>query len=443
MFSLCLSLTRPLSRQGHGILMLPALLLLLLLLLPGGTRARGKAANDWQAVQPPLQEVLRGLWVPDRPRAAAGPAAAASALSQALWLPGGQPMALLKPLFALGEAAARAEQAEVVVESLRLIEDASHLAAHGGHATPEQVTQLHRRLAELYTQQFIPLVHSGLLSMAERTNGRSKAISAAVGDSRSQRVAVGPSAVLLSSSHWATMIITLVRGLHQKPARHAAWRHIRHNLRTTCPSSQTVQDDTAWRQLAGAEVLRWETLTRLVEGCLVDADSIGTMMHVEGGDADASNTAGWSPLHHAALLASGQIAAALLAAGAAPLARTALLGYTALHIAASRGASDVAKVLLSHAPALISAVDVHNRTAIDIVCLHDPAVLDSAKQGNSWLWETYRILRAAGAAPCVSHNGSDTGVAQHEIQSGSKRTNAARVEPQSKVSRPVPARQFL
>eukprot|EP01043_Picozoa_sp_COSAG02_P075471 COSAG02_NODE_15580_length_1158_cov_1.589235_1_plen_355_part_10 len=347
------------------------MLQMILLLLPGcfvhAGRPQGGAvsanARNWQTVQPPLQEVLRSLWVPDLPRATASPAGAASALRQALWLPRRQPSALLLPLFALGEAAARAEQAEVVVESLRLIEDVATLVANAGHATPDQITQLHRRLDELYTQQFIPLVHKGLIFMAERTNGRAKAIAASLGDRSSavvstgrqmRRAALGPSAVLLSSSHWATLIITLVRGLHQHPAGSEAWTQIRHNLRTTCPSSQIAQDDAQWRRLDGAAVVRWRTLSRLLEDCLVDADSIGTMVRVEGGDVNASNTAGWSPLHHAAMLASGELASALLASGAAPFARTALLGYTALHIAASRGASDVVSVLLSHEPSLIS-----------------------------------------------------------------------------------------
>jgi hypothetical protein len=442
------------------------LAMLIVLLLPGcvaqavrpaqgGGTASANAkygARDWQTVQPPLQEVLRSLWVPDLSRATTSPAGAASALRQALWLPRGQPIALLPPLFALGEAAARAEQAEVVFESLRLIEDVATLAANGGHATPDQVTQLYRRLDELYTQQFIPLVNSGHVFMAERTNGRAKAIAASLGEWGAlsngrymRRAAVGPSAVLLSSSHWATLIITLVRGLHQRPAGSDAWKQIRHNLRTTCPSSQFAQDDAHWRRLEGMAVVRWRTLSRLLEDCLVDADNIGTMVRVEGGDVNASNTAGWSPLHHAALLASGELAAALLASGAAPYARTTLLGYTALHIAASRGASDVVNVLLSHEPSLVSVVDRNNRTAMDIVCLHDPGIFDSARvesgdppKGSSWLWQTYGLLEAAGAASCAGT--SSAGSHDREMRATRKQQNAARVERQSKVSRLMPVK---
>lgn len=411
------------------------MLALILLLLPAGC-----SASDWRTVQPPLQEVLRSLWVSDLPSATASPAGAANALRQALWMPGGQPVALLPPLFALGEAAARVGEVEVVMESLRLIEDASNLASYGGHVTPDQVTQLRRRLAGIYTQQFIPLVHRGLVSMAERSNGRAKAIAASLEQWSSgalstgrytRRAAIGPSAVLLSSSHWATMIITLVRGLHQHPGGSESWAQIRQNLKIGCPSSQLAKDDLQWHRLDGRAVVRLRTLTRLVEACLVDSDSIGTMVHAEGGDVNASNTAGWSPLHHAAFLGSEQLAAALLASGAAPFARTAVLGYTALHIAASRGASGVAKVLLSHEPSLISAVDLNNRTAVDIICLYDVGVLDgvvaehgASKQG-SWLLDIYRLLQDAGAAPCASRKIS-------------RSTADARYQRKSEVSRRVP-----
>ncbi len=412
--------------------MLATVLLVLQGYICGAYARNHGGVKDWQTVQPALQAVLGSLWVPDPLRANAGPTAAARALRQALWRPDTQPGALLPPLFALGEAAARAEHVEVVVESLRLVEDVSNLLAFGGHVPADQVTQLHRRLAGIYTQQLIPLLHSGLVSLAERSRGRAKAIVASLGERSSvalslahgrsmRRAAVGPSAVLLSSSHWATIVITLVRGLHQSPYGSDAWLRIRNNLKTKCPSSEVAQDDAQWRRLHGAEVVRWRTLGRIVEDCLSDANSVSTMVRVEGGDVDASNIAGWSPLHHAALLTSGQLAGALLASGATPLPRTTRLGYSPLHIAASRGASDVVKVLLSHEPSMVFATDLKNRTAIDIVCLHDSGVLESAaaervgeQKRRSWLWEVYRLLQDAGAGPCVSSNGTVTGVGVHD-----------------------------
>ena len=412
---------------------MPPLLLLLLLSLPvhgASAASRDDGATHWSAVQPPLHAVVSGLWVPDLHVAMAGPEGAASALRQALWVPGVPPASLLPPLFALGEAAARAQFVEVVIESVRLIEDVANLAAStGGAAVPDlqvaQSQQLQRRVAELYTQQFIPLVHAGLVGAADRSNARAKAIGASLDAGSAsaatgrggirRRVAVGPSAVLLSSSHWATIIITLVRGMHQHPGGSEPWRRMRHNLEVACPSLPQTSADAAWRQLEGAAVVRWATLGRLLEACLVDADAVGTMVRAEGGAVDVSNSAGWTALHHAALLTSGRLAAALLAAGASPFARTSLLGYTALHIAASRGASDVAKVLLSHEPSLISAVDEKNRTAVDIVCLHDAHVHATAAEsnsnggatnGSSWLAEIYHLLRAAGAAPCNDDSSS-------------------------------------
>jgi len=259
-------------------------------------------------------------------------------------------------------------------------------------------------------------VQAGLLGVADRCNARGKAIAAAVsaaeaddGSSvgRHRRAAVGPSAVLLSSSHWATVVVTLVRGFHQHAAGSAPWQRLRHNLQASCPSA--ALNDAAWQELEGAPVVRWAAVASMLEACLVDAETIGTTVRDEGGAVGATTTKGWSPLHHAALLSSGRLAADLLAAGADPHARTELLGYNALHIAASRGAVDVVRVLLARDPALVHSVDGKNRTAAELVCLEDSSVTGhaAASEESSWMDEMRDVLVQAGGSPCTGGGDSD------------------------------------
>ena len=383
----------------------------------GGGAAAGDGA--WEDVQAPLASVIQRLWVPDPALAVASPASAVAALKQSTWAAGSPPAELLPPLMMLGEAAARAEQVEIVVEAVRLMEDLSTLVARGAggsKAAPDQIADFQRRIAQLYTNQFIPLVQAGLLGVADRCNARGKAIAAAVSiavadDGRSagrhRRAAVGDSAVLLSSSHWATVVITLVRGFHQHAAGSAPWQRLRRNLQASCPSA--ALNDEAWQELEGAPVVRWASLASLLEACLVDAGTIGTMVRAEGGAVDATTTSGWSPLHHAALLSSGRLAAELLGLGADPYAQTELLGYTALHVAASRGAVEVVRELLEHDPALVHSIDAKNRTAVELVCLQDSSVTrhTAASEESSWMGEMHGVLLHAGSAPCAAGDDSD------------------------------------
>lgn len=68
----------------------------------------------------------------------------------------------------------------------------------------------------------------------------------------------------------------------------------------------------------------------------------------EGEDVNAAHGDGMSPLHWAAELGQGEMAAVLARAGANVHALTRLGDYTPLHLAAKAGAVDVARVLLDH-----------------------------------------------------------------------------------------------
>ncbi|MEM7415220.1 MAG: ankyrin repeat domain-containing protein [Gemmatimonadota bacterium] len=94
-----------------------------------------------------------------------------------------------------------------------------------------------------------------------------------------------------------------------------------------------------------------------------DVDAVRALVRT-GEDVNAAHGDGMTPLHWAADLGHGEMAALLVGAGAHTAALTRIGEYTPLHLAARSGAADVARVLLEY------DADPSVRTGTGVTALH-------------------------------------------------------------------------
>src|SRR5688500_2627517 len=108
----------------------------------------------------------------------------------------------------------------------------------------------------------------------------------------------------------------------------------------------------------------------------------------EGGDVNAAQGDGMTPLHYAALSGDAELAQMLLYAGANVGARTRIGGYTPLHLAAQVGHANVIAPLVA-AGSPVTAVTATGATAL----------MHAAHSGST---DAVRILIENGADPNVT-----------------------------------------
>ena len=282
-------------------------------------------------------------------------------------------------------------------------------------STDRADVEMQHRVAAAFKDIYPLLVGEAEVSIAEEANWRAVEMVAPLtppappgtpGGDTPKGDAVAAS-LLTSSSYWDGGALTFVRAMHQQPAGAEHWQRVGWGV-GACGSLNAT---AVLQSFEGDEVHHRADVIDLMEACLADADLVQTATE-RGAAVGVANMHGWTPLHHAALLAarSERLVDALLQAGARPDDKNSL-GHTPLHVAAYRGAADAARRLLAEAPSLIDEADSRGRTPVALTCLQEPALVsedEDARQraADGWMGETYAVLLAAGAAPCDAQAGT-------------------------------------
>lgn len=140
-----------------------------------------------------------------------------------------------------------------------------------------------------------------------------------------------------------------------------------------------------------------------------DLDAVRTLVR-SGEDVNAAHGDGMTPLHWAAELGHGEMAALLARAGAHTGALTRIGEYTPLHLASRSGATEVVRVLLDHdaAPSVRTGAGVTalhyaaGAGATGVIELLVEAGADIEAPESAWYQTPLMFAAAAGHAPAVA-----------------------------------------